>query len=133
MLHHHACHISVFCEVFYFLVDAKPFNICIHLLMQLELFLSSGTLSLSLCSLVTGLFGVNIPYTWNQDHNYLFKWVSKLLLLCTPCAANVLTRYYEQRIIYLLYSQVVMALGLFGALTFLLIIGYARKKGLVGS
>ncbi|KAL3506034.1 hypothetical protein ACH5RR_031416 [Cinchona calisaya] len=44
-------------------------------LIQLELYLGSGTLSLSLYSLVAGIFGVNIPYTWNTGYGYLFKWV----------------------------------------------------------
>lgn len=44
-------------------------------LIQLELFLSSGTVCLSLYSLVAGIFGMNIPYTWNDDHGYVFKWV----------------------------------------------------------
>lgn len=71
-------------------------------LIQLELVLSSGTVSLAVYSLITAIFGMNIPYTWNDDHNYLFKWV------CT-----------------------------FGggicAVIFILIISYARYKGLVGS
>ncbi|KAK6914027.1 Mg2+ transporter protein, CorA-like/Zinc transport protein ZntB [Dillenia turbinata] len=44
-------------------------------LIQLELFLSSGTVSLSIYSLVAGIFGMNIPYTWNQGYSYMFKWV----------------------------------------------------------
>ncbi|KAI9122944.1 hypothetical protein K1719_005833 [Acacia pycnantha] len=44
-------------------------------LIQLELFLSSGTVCLSVYSLVAGIFGMNIPYTWNDNHGYLFKWV----------------------------------------------------------
>ncbi|KAK3146131.1 hypothetical protein QOZ80_3BG0261980 [Eleusine coracana subsp. coracana] len=44
-------------------------------LIQLELFLSSGTVCLSLYSLVAGVFGMNIPYTWNDNHGYIFKWV----------------------------------------------------------
>ncbi|KAL4590533.1 hypothetical protein LXL04_003465 [Taraxacum kok-saghyz] len=42
---------------------------------QLELFLSSGTVCMSIYALVTGIFGMNIPYTWNDDHGYMFKWV----------------------------------------------------------
>jgi Mg2+ and Co2+ transporter CorA len=37
--------------------------------------LSSGTVCLSLYSLVAGVFGMNIPYTWNDGHGYIFKWV----------------------------------------------------------
>ncbi|XP_061338993.1 magnesium transporter MRS2-2-like isoform X3 [Gastrolobium bilobum] len=44
-------------------------------LIQLELFLSSGTVCLSFYSLVAAIFGMNIPYTWNDDHGYMFKWV----------------------------------------------------------
>ncbi|KAH7522210.1 magnesium transporter MRS2-2 isoform X2 [Ziziphus jujuba] len=44
-------------------------------LIQLELFLSSGTVCLSIYSLVAGIFGMNIPYTWNENHGYMFKWV----------------------------------------------------------
>ncbi|XWS13767.1 hypothetical protein CRYUN_Cryun36dG0066400 [Craigia yunnanensis] len=44
-------------------------------LIQLELFLSSGTLCLSIYSLVTAIFAVNIKFTWNYNHGYLFKWV----------------------------------------------------------
>jgi magnesium transporter len=52
--------------------------------MQLELFLSSGTVCLSLYSLVTAIFGMNIPYTWNEQHGYMFKWVRKLMFLMHP-------------------------------------------------
>ncbi|XP_004495389.1 magnesium transporter MRS2-2-like [Cicer arietinum] len=44
-------------------------------LIQLELFLSSGTVCLSFYSLVAGIFGMNIPYSWNDNHGYMFKWV----------------------------------------------------------
>ncbi|KAJ8764590.1 hypothetical protein K2173_006462 [Erythroxylum novogranatense] len=44
-------------------------------LIQLELFLSSGTVCLSVYSLVAGIFGMNIPYTWNDNHGFMFKWV----------------------------------------------------------
>ena len=44
-------------------------------LIQLELFLSAGTLCLAFYSLVAGIFGMNIPYTWNDNHGYMFKWV----------------------------------------------------------
>ncbi|XP_027166853.1 magnesium transporter MRS2-2-like [Coffea eugenioides] len=71
-------------------------------LIQLELILSSGTLSLSIYSLVAGIFGVNIPYTWNTGYGYLFKWV-------------------------------VIITGIFCAVVFILIMSYARYKGLVGS
>ncbi|XP_071938015.1 magnesium transporter MRS2-I-like isoform X2 [Coffea arabica] len=70
-------------------------------LIQLELFLSSGTVCMSIYSLIAGIFGMNIPYTWNDDHGYMFKWV-------------------------------VVFSGFLAALTFVLIISYARYKGLVG-
>ncbi|KAE8668063.1 Magnesium transporter MRS2-I [Hibiscus syriacus] len=40
-------------------------------LIQLELFLSSGTVCLSFYSLVAAIF----PYTWNDNHGCMFKWV----------------------------------------------------------
>ncbi|KAG2585409.1 hypothetical protein PVAP13_6KG388200 [Panicum virgatum] len=47
-------------------------------LIQLELFLSSGTVCLSLYSLVAGVIGMNIPYTWNDGHGYISSngWLS---------------------------------------------------------
>lgn len=71
-------------------------------LIQLELFLSSGTVCLSIYSLVAGIFGMNIPYTWMENHNYVFKWV-------------------------------VIITGLVCAVFFVVVISYARYKGLVGS
>ncbi|KAJ4753486.1 Magnesium transporter MRS2-I [Rhynchospora pubera] len=71
-------------------------------LIQLELFLSSGTVCISLYSLVAGIFGMNIPYTWNNDHSWVYKWV-------------------------------VSVSGLISILVFIVIITYARHKGLVGS
>ncbi|XP_026659985.1 magnesium transporter MRS2-I-like [Phoenix dactylifera] len=44
-------------------------------LIQLELFLSAANVVLTLYSLVAGIFGMNIPYSWNENHGYLFKWV----------------------------------------------------------
>ncbi|KAG9131982.1 hypothetical protein Leryth_017183 [Lithospermum erythrorhizon] len=43
-------------------------------LIQLELFLSAGTVCMAIYSLIAGIFGMNIPYTWN-DQSYTFKWV----------------------------------------------------------
>ncbi|KAJ6725926.1 MAGNESIUM TRANSPORTER MRS2-I [Salix purpurea] len=71
-------------------------------LIQLELFLSSGTVCLSIYSLVAGIFGMNIPYTWNDNHGYMFKWV-------------------------------VIVTGVFCASLFIVLMTYARHKGLVGS
>ncbi|CAK9168535.1 unnamed protein product [Ilex paraguariensis] len=53
-------------------------------LIQLELFLSSGTVCLAIYSLVAGIFGMNIPYTWNTGHGYMFKWV--VIVTGTFCA-----------------------------------------------
>jgi magnesium transporter len=71
-------------------------------LIQLELFVSSGTVSLSVYSLVAAIFGMNIKYTWNDHHGYMFKWV-------------------------------VIVSGVACAIMFILIMSYARYKGLVGS
>ncbi|KAK3036871.1 hypothetical protein RJ639_031489 [Escallonia herrerae] len=43
--------------------------------LDLELFLCSGTVCLSVYSLVAAIFGMNIPYPWREGHGYLFKWV----------------------------------------------------------
>ncbi|KAJ6771698.1 MAGNESIUM TRANSPORTER MRS2-I [Salix koriyanagi] len=71
-------------------------------LIQLELYLSSGTVCLTIYSLVAGVFGMNIPYTWNDNHGYMFKWV-------------------------------VIVTGAFCASLFVVLMTYARYKGLVGS
>ncbi|KAJ6721452.1 RNA SPLICING PROTEIN MRS2 MITOCHONDRIAL [Salix viminalis] len=71
-------------------------------LIQLELYLSSGTVCLTIYSLVAGVFGMNIPYTWNENHGYMFKWV-------------------------------VIVTGAFCASLFVVLMTYARYKGLVGS
>lgn len=44
-------------------------------MVQLELILSSATVVVAIYSLVAGIFGMNIPYTWNTEHAYVFKWV----------------------------------------------------------
>ncbi|CAN6859738.1 hypothetical protein HID58_049831 [Brassica napus] len=44
-------------------------------LIQLEVVLGSGTVCSAFYSLVAGIFGMNIPYTWNDNHGYMFKWV----------------------------------------------------------
>ncbi|CAL0326871.1 unnamed protein product [Lupinus luteus] len=58
-------------------------------LIQLELFLCSGTVSLSIYSLVAAIFGMNIPYTWKQGHEYIFKWV--VILTGMVCASLFLS------------------------------------------
>ncbi|KAF5185879.1 Magnesium transporter mrs2-7 [Thalictrum thalictroides] len=54
-------------------------------LIKLEFFLSSGTLCLSIYSLVAGIFGMNLKYSWNHNHGYMFKWV--VILTGVLCAA----------------------------------------------
>ncbi|KAK1399130.1 Magnesium transporter [Heracleum sosnowskyi] len=44
-------------------------------LIQLELVLSSGNVSLSIYSLVTAIFGMILLYSWRDHHGYIFKWV----------------------------------------------------------
>ncbi|KAH6798609.1 magnesium transporter 7 [Perilla frutescens var. frutescens] len=50
-------------------------------LIQLELFLSSGTVCLAVYSLAAAIFGMNIKYPWRENHGYLFKWVVMVTLL----------------------------------------------------
>ncbi|KAF5951408.1 hypothetical protein HYC85_009352 [Camellia sinensis] len=71
-------------------------------LIQLELLLTSAGISVSLCSTMAGIFGANIPFTWNSNHGYMFKWVVIVTIAFCTCI-------------------------------FILIISYARYKGLVGS
>lgn len=52
-------------------------------LIQLELFLSSGTVCLCVYSLVAAIFGMNIPYPWRENHGFLFKWVVLLAALAS--------------------------------------------------
>lgn len=47
-------------------------------LIQLEIFLIAGELSLSFYALVIGIFSMNIPFTWTKDHGYMFKWVTTI-------------------------------------------------------
>ncbi|KAK9942090.1 hypothetical protein M0R45_007779 [Rubus argutus] len=61
-----------------------------------------ATLRLSIYSLVTAIFGMNIPYTWNDGHGYMFKWV---------CIVPGIVCFF----------------------VFVVIVAYARHKGLVGS
>ncbi|XP_039047965.1 magnesium transporter MRS2-2-like isoform X3 [Hibiscus syriacus] len=61
-------------------------------LIQLELLVSSGTVCLSIYSLVAAIFGMNIPYTWNDGHGYVFKWVVILTgLLCTSTFTSIMS------------------------------------------
>lgn len=61
-------------------------------LIQLELFLSSGTVCVSIYSLVAAIFGMNIPYTWKEGHDYMFKWVVILTgILCGSIFLSIMT------------------------------------------
>lgn len=44
---------------------------------QLELILSSASVVTALYALVAGIFGMNLPYKWNEGYGYVFKWVSQ--------------------------------------------------------
>ncbi|KAG6547031.1 hypothetical protein Mapa_011648 [Marchantia paleacea] len=71
-------------------------------LIQLELILSSATVVMAIYSLVAAIFGMNLPYKWNEGYSYIFKWV--------------------------------VILGGLGCLTvFLMVLGYARYKRLIGT
>ncbi|GFY98844.1 magnesium transporter 9 [Actinidia rufa] len=61
-------------------------------LIQLELFLSSGTVCLSVYSLVAAIFGMNIPYTWKEGHSHVFKWVVILAgIICGSLFLSIIT------------------------------------------
>ena len=36
---------------------------------------SPQTVVMALFAAVAGIFGMNIPYTWNNGYGYVFKWV----------------------------------------------------------
>ena len=99
----------------------------------MELFLSSGTVCLSLYSLVAAIFGMNIPYTWNDNHGFMFKWVCKSFQLVD--SAIIFWMKFFQNIEWSSHLgwQVIIVTGLCCAFLFLLIVSYARVKGLVGS
>jgi hypothetical protein len=104
-----------------------------HFLLQLELFLSSGTVCLSIYSLVAGIFGMNIPYTWNDNHGYMFKWVGRILLLVNLAPGYKLLLFGESFFFFFCIAQVVIVTGVFCASLFIVLMTYARHKGLVGS
>jgi magnesium transporter len=61
-------------------------------LIQLELLLSSATVAISVYSLVAGIFGMNIPYPWNDNHGYIFKWVVVLTgIFCVTLFSLIMT------------------------------------------
>ncbi|XP_058092179.1 magnesium transporter MRS2-I-like [Magnolia sinica] len=64
------------------------------------MFISSGTVCLPIYSLVAGIFGVNLPYTWNLNHGYLFKWELTLLPNCYIEDKMWLLKFYIKVIDY---------------------------------
>ncbi|XP_077247367.1 magnesium transporter MRS2-I-like isoform X2 [Tasmannia lanceolata] len=44
-------------------------------LIQLDLFLTAGNVCLSIYDFVTSLMAMNVPFNWNNNHGYVFKWV----------------------------------------------------------
>ncbi|KAI5061067.1 hypothetical protein GOP47_0023572 [Adiantum capillus-veneris] len=60
-------------------------------LIQLELVLSAGTVVMAIYAAVAGIFGMNIPYSWNKGYNYVFKWVVLLSgVLCLVVFSSIL-------------------------------------------
>lgn len=101
-------------------------------ILQLELVLSSGTVCLSMYSLVAGIFGMNIPYTWNDNHGYMFKYVSNQNSICIGMKWRSLSRLTNALSVFSLL-QVVSLTGTLCVVVFVIIMSYARYKGLVGS
>ncbi|KAF5784978.1 putative Mg2+ transporter protein, CorA-like/Zinc transport protein ZntB [Helianthus annuus] len=66
-------------------------------LIQLELFLLSGTVSLSVYSLVAAIFGMNIPYPWNKNHGYMFKWVIMFAAMVSASVFISITTYSRHK------------------------------------
>jgi len=68
-----------------------------HSLVQLELFISAGTVCMSLYSLVAAIFGMNIPYTWKAPgHEHVFKWVCTYhLQQYEKGISNILTNFCQ--------------------------------------
>lgn len=61
-------------------------------LIQLELFLSAGTVVMAIFAAVAGIFGMNIPYTWNSGYNYVFKWVVLLTgVVCLVIFSSIIS------------------------------------------
>lgn len=57
------------------------------LVLQLELVLNAGIMITSIMATIYGVFGVNIPFTWNQTSN-AFLPVSCCLEQLTPAPAG---------------------------------------------
>ncbi|KAK1399129.1 Magnesium transporter [Heracleum sosnowskyi] len=70
-------------------------------LIQLELFLSSATVGISVYSLVIAIFGMNIPYTWTKNYGYLFKWVVILTGIVSAAVFMALIIYARHKAIIL--------------------------------
>ncbi|KAK8471125.1 hypothetical protein PHAVU_003G138304 [Phaseolus vulgaris] len=66
-------------------------------LIQLELFLSSGTVCLAFYSLVAAIFGMNIPYTWNENYGYMFKWVVTVAGVFSALTFVMITAYARKK------------------------------------
>lgn len=66
-------------------------------LIQLELFLLSGTVSLSVYSLVAAIFGMNIPHPWNDNHGYVFKWVILFAAILSASIFMSITTYSRHK------------------------------------
>ncbi|KDP21359.1 hypothetical protein JCGZ_21830 [Jatropha curcas] len=66
-------------------------------LIQLELFLCSGTVCLSIYSLVAAIFGMNFQYTWREGHSHMFKWVVIVTsIICATLFALIIS-YARQK------------------------------------
>ncbi|KAM0028374.1 putative magnesium transporter MRS2 [Helianthus debilis subsp. tardiflorus] len=98
-------------------------------MIQLELFLLSGTVSLSVYSLVAAIFGMNIPYPWNKNHGYMFKWVCMSPLSLCASILNKCTKDVNK----CFFLKVIMFAAMVSASVFMSITTYSRHKGLVGS
>ena len=68
-------------------------------LIQLELVLDAGLVTIAISSVVVGIFGMNIPFDWNTDDT-VFKWV--VVVTATFCGlffGGLLTYARQRRII----------------------------------
>ncbi|KAG4997742.1 hypothetical protein JHK85_029181 [Glycine max] len=74
-----------------------PFHVSAPGMLHLELFLSSGTVCLSFYSLVAAIFGMNIPYTWNDNHGYMFKWVVIVSGVFSAVMFLIITAYARKK------------------------------------
>lgn len=61
-------------------------------LIQLELSLSAATVAMAIFAAVAGIFGMNIPYTWNNGYGHVFKWVVLLSgVVCLGVFCSILS------------------------------------------